>query len=249
MSKQSIFFLFLFFPFFSLASAAESHEPSEESRTWVSSIGRDLAAPLRGDGRTALLIGAGAALAAYPFRNDVLAVGRSKPLGSTSSIGYELGFWRINLAYTLGYLGYGFGAGDEEAIRKSTMMIRATAYTGLITTGLKELQLEERPRKNGDMRSFPSGHASNAFTFAGVVYRNHGWILGAPAFGMAGFVSFSRLNDNAHYLHDVLFGGAIGLSYALGLDSSWNSSKGDRTAAFVPLLSSEAFGMGAVIDF
>jgi hypothetical protein len=227
----------------------ETGDSESESRGVLGSIGHDLTAPLRGPGLEALLYGSGATALAYPFRNDGLAVGRNQPLGSASKVGYQLGLWKINLAYVVGYLGYGWVAGDSEAIRKSTMMIRATAYTGLVTTGIKELHLEERPRKNGDLNSFPSGHASNAFAFAGTIFRNHGWVLGAPAFAMAAFVGFSRMNDNAHYLHDVVFGATIGLSYALGLDTEWSTKDHSKSVAFVPMVAGGAYGAGAILEF
>ncbi len=252
LKKPSILLILVLISASSIAFAAEAPKdppPAEASRSWIGEIGHDLTAPLRGTGLETLLIGSGATALAYPFRNDVLAVGRNQPLGSASKVGYQLGLWKINLAYVVGFLGYGLMAGDSEAVRKGTMMIRATAYTGILTTVIKDLHFEERPRKNGDMNSFPSGHASNVFAFAGVVYRNHGWLLGAPAFAMAGFVGFSRLNDNAHYLHDVVMGGTIGLSYALGLDSEWSSRDHSRSVAVVPILSSGAYGAGAIIDF
>lgn len=37
------------------------------------------------------------------------------------------------------------------------------------------------------------------------------------AFTLAGFVAYSRINDNAHYLHDVVGGAVIGTGYGLGL--------------------------------
>lgn len=239
--------------FLSGSSFADDFSPdSAESKERIGvaeQFGRDLTSPIRGDGRTALLVGSGLTLLAYPFRNDVLAVGRNQPLGSASSTGYQLGLWKINLAYVVGSLGYGWIAANDEAIRKSVLMIRATAYTGILTTGIKELHFEERPRKNGDMNSFPSGHASNVFAFAGVISRNHGLLLGVPALALASFVSFSRLNDNAHYLHDVIFGGTLGLSYAFGLDSEWRSSDHSKSVALVPLISYEVYGVGAVVDF
>jgi membrane-associated phospholipid phosphatase len=229
--------------------AVSAPAESGSGSNWLSQLGRDLAAPLRRPGREVLLIGAGFAAASYPFRVRVTDVAEDKPLSSTSPVGYQLGLWHINAAYVLGYLGYGWIAGDSEAIRKATLMIRATAYTGLLTTGIKGLHLEERPRKNGDMNSFPSGHASNVFAFAGVIYRNHGVSLGVPAFAMATFVAFSRINDNAHYLHDLVFGASLGLSYAFGLDTSWSSRDGARSVAFAPIVAGDRYGLGAVIDF
>jgi hypothetical protein len=233
---------------------ASDADPQNETapvadRGWLEQVGRDLSAPVRGLGRPILIGGSAVSAAAYPFRNSVTDIGEDKPLGSSAKIGYQLGLWKINVAYTVGYLAYGLIAGDSEAVRKSVFMARATLATALTTTAIKSLNLEERPRHNGDMQSFPSGHASNAFAFAGAVYRNHGWMLGVPALAMASFVGFSRLNDNAHYLHDVLFGATLGLSYAFGLDTQWESADRSKALALVPLVAGSAYGVGAVLDF
>ncbi len=230
---------------------AHAIEPPAEPRTWYESIGYDLAAPVLSPGRNYALLGSALTLITLPLKNTDFqsSIAERKPLGSTSSLGYELGFWKINAAYILSFLGYGFAAGDSLAIKNAAFMLRATIYTGLLTTGIKALHLEERPRGGGDLNSFPSGHASNIFAFSGVIYRNHGWTFGAPAFAAAAFVGFSRMNDNAHYLHDVLFGAGIGLSYAMGLDTEWNSKDESKSLALVPIIQSDALGAGAILEF
>jgi membrane-associated phospholipid phosphatase len=68
-----------------------------------------------------------------------------------------------------------------------------------------------RERPNGaDNKSFPSGHASNAFTLATVVDRHYGWKIGVPAYLFATGVGISRLQQNAHWLSDVVAGSALG---------------------------------------
>lgn len=216
----------------------------------LNQLGRDVVAPFSKRGLPILLTGAAIAAFSYPLRKaGSHEIGGDQPLGNRSSIGYQLGLWKVNLAYFASYLGYGLFADDSEALRKSGLMFRATAYTGLVTTGIKAFHLEQRPRRNGDFNSFPSGHASNAFAFAGVIYRNHGPVAGTAAFAMAGFVGLSRLNDNAHYIHDVIFGGALGLSYALGLDSSWSNAGHTKSVAAVPLVGSGGYGVATVFDF
>jgi hypothetical protein len=221
----------------------------EEPRTWLENIGHDLAAPVLQPGRTYLITGSLLTVATLPLRQSALKLGVNKPLGSTSEWGYKLGFWHLNAAYILGYLAYGWIGKDDAGVRKSLLMLRATVYTGLVTTLMKEMHLEERPRKNGDFKSFPSGHASNAFAFSGVVYRNHGLVLGIPAFAVSSFVALSRMNDNAHYLNDVLFGATLGMSYAMGLDTTWSSEDESKSLTLVPILSSESQGIGAVLEF
>ena len=77
------------------------------------------------------------------------------------------------------------------------------------TTLLKTVIHRERP--NGeDNLSFPSGHASNAFTLAAVVERHYGWKAGLPAYTLASLVAVSRLQRNKHYLSDVMAGATLG---------------------------------------
>jgi membrane-associated phospholipid phosphatase len=77
------------------------------------------------------------------------------------------------------------------------------------TTLLKEVIHRERP--NGeDNLSFPSGHASNAFTLAAVAERHYGWKAGVPAYTLASLVAVSRLQRNKHYLSDVMAGATLG---------------------------------------
>jgi membrane-associated phospholipid phosphatase len=81
------------------------------------------------------------------------------------------------------------------------------------TTLLKEVVQRERP--NGDDQlSFPSGHASNAFTLAAVAERHYGWKVGLPAYTLASLVAVSRLQRNKHYLSDVMAGATLG--YIIG---------------------------------
>jgi membrane-associated phospholipid phosphatase len=78
-----------------------------------------------------------------------------------------------------------------------------------LTNVLKVTVARERP--NGeDHKSFPSGHASTAFTLAAVAERHFGWKVGLPAYTVAGLVAVSRLQRNKHYLSDVLGGATLG---------------------------------------
>jgi membrane-associated phospholipid phosphatase len=79
------------------------------------------------------------------------------------------------------------------------------AYTSVVKVAVG------RERPNGeDTKSFPSGHASNAFTLAAVVERHYGWKAGVPAYALASAVAVSRLQRNKHYLSDVMAGATLG---------------------------------------
>jgi membrane-associated phospholipid phosphatase len=83
----------------------------------------------------------------------------------------------------------------------------------LVTAGYTALvkEIVGRTRPNGqDDKSFPSGHASNAFALATVAERHYGWKVGVAAYGVAGLVGLSRLQQNAHFLSDVISGATLG---------------------------------------
>lgn len=85
----------------------------------------------------------------------------------------------------------------------------ALGRAGLTTGALKYTVNETRP--NGGAHSFPSGHASAAFTGAEFIRKEYGWSWGAPAYLAASFVAWSRVEADKHYTHDVLAGAAIGI--------------------------------------
>jgi hypothetical protein len=83
----------------------------------------------------------------------------------------------------------------------------------LLTISLKEIVSRTRPNQRNDL-SFPSGHTSNAFTWATILSHYYGRKAAIPAYGIATFIAWSRLDMDAHYLSDVVFGAALG--YIIG---------------------------------
>ena len=69
-----------------------------------------------------------------------------------------------------------------------------------------------RERPNGDEYSFPSGHASIAFTTATILQKWYGKKIGIPAYTMAVVTALSRVNDTKHWASDVTFGAALGIA-------------------------------------
>ena len=91
---------------------------------------------------------------------------------------------------------------------------------GFITPAIKRVAGRSRPLTNegafafdpfSDNESFPSGHATNAFAVASVfAAHSDGWVVPAVAYTLATGVAASRVNDNVHFVSDVLAGAAIG---------------------------------------
>jgi membrane-associated phospholipid phosphatase len=96
-------------------------------------------------------------------------------------------------------------AGDVGAV----LLPAAAAAGALIAKDYRGLV--DRTRPNGGGQSFPSGHAASAFAGAAFVQMRYGWKLGLPAYAVATFVAYSRVESKNHYTSDVVAGGAIGI--------------------------------------
>ena len=172
------------------------------------------------ESNTVLLIGTGLTLTSLIFEDQIVdplqnEVVDNQPLGSFSKFGDYAGQLVPNVIYSLGQTVMGY-SGDAKGYQRAIGMLKATSYAALVTTTLKYTIREKRPNSS-DRNSFPSGHTTTAFAFSGYVWQEHGWKWGVPAMGVGLLTGFSRINDNKHYLHDVLAGATIGLVYGSGI--------------------------------
>ncbi len=73
----------------------------------------------------------------------------------------------------------------------------------------------DKPRPDGatDGKAFPSGHTSVSFQSASFIQRRYGWKFGIPAYALAGFVAYSRMEgiNDRHDGWDVLGGIIVGV--------------------------------------
>lgn len=94
--------------------------------------------------------------------------------------------------------------GSQQTLRTVDALIVST----VAAEALKQVTHEKRP-DGSDFQSFPSGHATVAFTVAAMQAHYHPrqallWYAGATAIGV------SRVTLDRHYTHDVLAGAALG---------------------------------------
>jgi len=180
-------------------------------------LGDDLHAYARP--RTLAILAAGAAAAAASIAvEDPLKEAdflEHHGLDNPSDFGNEYGSG-VTLAALTGVLwGTGYLARDTSLKRTGSEMFRSLAYTTAAVTALKVAFHRTRP--DGGPYSFPSGHTAAAFAVAPVLQRQFGPAAGIPAFVLAGVTGMGRMEDRKHYLSDVIFGAAIGLSIGVAV--------------------------------
>jgi PAP2 superfamily protein len=149
------------------------------------------------------------AVAVHPADMRVDGWAKRSGQSSYSSLGSALGEgWFQGSAaiatYTIGRLNH-----HELAAHVGSDLIRAQLLNGALTTGVKVAAGRTRP--SGGPHSFPSGHTSASFASATVLADHFGWKIGIPAYATAGFVGFTRLRDDKHWLSDVIFGATLGV--------------------------------------
>jgi len=216
----------------------------------------ELASPLTTKATPVLYIGGGLTLATVLLKKQVVDpvqnnVSVKKPLGHWSTYGDYAGRLIPNAAYFIGQSIAGY-YGNDKGYRRALGMFKATAYSGLVTTVLKYTIREGRPGNPQERNSFPSGHSTTIFAFSGYILAEHGWQWGVPALMLSGFTAFSRINDNRHYLHDVLAGSTIGLAYGLAIamqDEEKAKTGKSSSVSYAPLLSEGIYGAMALYSF
>jgi len=91
----------------------------------------------------------------------------------------------------------------------SIQCLKTIGSTFVVTHALKRIINKERP--NGGGLGFPSGHTSSAFSGAAFIHRRYGLKAGVPAYLLASFVGWSRVETKHHDYWDVVAGASLGI--------------------------------------
>ena len=97
--------------------------------------------------------------------------------------------------------------GDKKG---SCQFIKAFILNEALTFGLKYTIKKERP-DHSDKYSFPSGHTSTTFQSASFIHRRYGFKYSIPAYVLAGFTAYSRVQTKKHDGWDILGGVIVGV--------------------------------------
>lgn len=119
---------------------------------------------------------------------------------------------------------YGHFSDDGKARRAALLSLESLVLSGVFTNVLKYSTHRHRPN-SGDPYdtwdgpglstsnlSFPSGHATTAFSVLTVIASEYGEHTVVPiiAYSAAALAAISRVHDDKHWASDVFFGSAIG---------------------------------------
>ena len=89
--------------------------------------------------------------------------------------------------------------------------LKSYGLTMVATYALKEATQNtawgERP--NGGSQSFPSGHTASACSAGFFMAERYGWAWGAPALAAAVYTGYTRVDERAHHVRDVVAGCAL----------------------------------------
>ncbi|QQS34604.1 MAG: phosphatase PAP2 family protein [Ignavibacteriales bacterium] len=156
-------------------------------------------------------------------RNGRVSVGSLDPNYFPNIIFYS------RLAFTVGKNIFDPSSTDKDDYKHIFLFGKSILYTFAITDITKETIGRKRP-DGSDTKSFFSGHTSTAFATSSFLYREiDDYLDSSPMtanndvlrkslkaisflslYGWAGYVGYSRMQDNKHYLSDVIVGAAVG---------------------------------------
>lgn len=140
------------------------------------------------------------------------------------------GYDRISSKYVLAGLSVSMLTGglifkDKKLLETTRLMVESFLFSGVITWFGKSVFGRARPytgagpsefeplkfRGTNDIRSFPSGHATSAFSMMTVLAKQYDqWWIKIPAYTVAVSVALQRIDSRNHWGADVVVGGAIG---------------------------------------
>ncbi len=98
----------------------------------------------------------------------------------------------------------------EEDRPGAWMLVRSLGLSAITTLALNSVIDDTSPNGKSD-DAFPSGHSTIAFSSAAFIQRRYGWKKGIPAYLVASYTGWLRIDTDDHDYADVLGGAAVGI--------------------------------------
>lgn len=102
---------------------------------------------------------------------------------------------------------------DEEGAWSLTKSLGLAAVSTLALNAI----IDKDSPNGSSSDAFPSGHTAIAFSSAAFIQKRYGWRPGIPAYAVASYVGWLRVETDDHDSADVIAGAALGIvsSYLL----------------------------------
>ena len=192
-------------------------------------------------GHTALLLAGTLVFASFlddPL-NEEMQEWRNPTTNSLARIGNKFGTGHLMFPALISTWVASAALGSDEVRTASGHALVAAATAGLAVTALKWTIGRARPSHGSDAdhydgfeftdSSFPSGHTAIAFSIASSLSRDiNGRWDDVALYGAASLTGLARMNDNKHWLSDVLAGATVGI-----LAGKW-ATRGNRRVTAGP---------------
>ncbi len=114
---------------------------------------------------------------------------------------------------------------DKDGLKQ---LFYGFSTTFVLTHALKQTIRKKRPDPSEAFNAFPSGHTSVAFHSAAFLQKRYGYKYGIPAFVLAGFTGYSRIEGigRKHDFWDVLGGAVLGSLSAYFFTKPYSAEEG-----------------------
>ncbi len=170
-----------------------------------------------------------------------------RPLDGVSKYGDMIGQGYYHMGVGAALFAAGELSNNKKLADTGIVTLEAFLINGIATEGLKYTTHRLRPN-GGDHMSFPSGHASSTAAVAASISAMYDWdpAIAVPLYATAIFVGTSRIQDNMHYLSDVIAGLTIGTIVGRSV-AGYHREKDSgvrifKNVSFLPLLEKDVKG-------
>jgi membrane-associated phospholipid phosphatase len=163
-------------------------------------------------------------------RNEIQSH-RSAGKDDAAAVFRRMGQPEVYGVVALGTLATGVVVGNPRVTRAGERISAGLLLAGFTTSALKLTVGRQRPLVGEEQYvfhpfsstdAFPSGHTTVAFALAASVSDEiHSTPVTIGLYSLATLTAWSRLNDNKHWLTDVLAGAAIGVTSAKLMNGHW----------------------------
>lgn len=224
-------------------------------------------APARWEKEDWLTVGsvAGGTAALFLLDDDIMKTVQRNRSGITDGLG-DVGEIFGNELFVFPGLAalylYGHGNEDKTSRKAALRSLESWFYSSAVTVALKRSFHRHRPHSGngsgqwdgpgigGENLSFPSGHASTAWSVATVIATEYGDVPYVPhvAYAAASLASWSRVNAGEHWASDVFFSSFTG--YFIGKAvTQWHKDDSFGRLTLLPVADSQSFWLVADYRF